>query len=216
MSQKTIVIVDDHPVVRSGVKALIEEGRSDYKVVGEADDGKQGILLAKKFKPDIVIVDMKLPDMDGIRLTEELLKVLKNTRVMIFSGYGSIHNVKASMNAGALAYLVKGAEVDILYRCLDSVTKGRRFIDPSLSDKMYDLMEPSPHNASIYKYENLTPREQEILGLIATGLSLKDIAGRLCISYKTVANHRTEMMKRLGIKNIVELIRYADDSGLTD
>lgn len=209
---KSILVIDDHPIVRSGLRMMIEN-IADYKIIGEAGNAKEGFRLAKELKPDIAIVDIRMPDMDGITLTKELLKHLKNTRIVIISAHERLEYVRSSMNAGAIGYMVKGSDSETLYKCLDFATQGKRFIDPSLSDKLYDcigLSEIPVNQAEDYngKYRSLTPREKEILRLVLQDISLADISKRLSISYKTVANHKSNVMKKFGFEKPKDMIRY--------
>ncbi|MCP4348026.1 MAG: response regulator transcription factor [Desulfobacterales bacterium] len=210
---KTIMVIDDHFVVRIGLKVLIDDNRN-YELVGEADDAKKGLRLAKKLKPDIAIVDIMLPDMDGIVLTREILKELKNTRVVIVSAHEKIHYVKESFSAGALAYMIKGADPETFYKCLDYAVNGKRFIDPTFSNEIYEVIFPdSPVNdTNEYnrKHDSLTLREQEVLRLIIQDVKLKDISERLHIAYRTVINHKSNIVRKFGFEESADLTRYLD------
>ncbi len=216
--KKTVLIVDDHPLFREGLKAII--GRDTrFEVVGEAGNGHKGRRMAEKIKPDIVIIDISLPDKSGIELTHEIRSLLGETRVLIVSMHSKIDYISEAFQAGATGYVVKESASDRLLAALDSVTKGDYFLDSSVSHQVVKkLMEFPLKEAKITDaaYGTLTPREQEIMRLLAEGLSGKEIAERLFISPKTVENHRSSIMNKLDLHSTMELVRYAARLGLID
>jgi len=216
--KKTVLIVDDHPLFREGLKAII--GRDTrFEVVGEAGNGHKGRRMAEKIKPDIVIIDISLPDKSGIELTHEIRSLLGETRVLIVSMHSKIDYISEAFQAGAMGYVVKESASDRLLAALDSVTKGDYFLDSSVSHQVVKkLMEFPLKEAKITDaaYGTLTPREQEIMRLLAEGLSGKEIAERLFISPKTVENHRSSIMNKLDLHSTMELVRYAARLGLID
>ncbi len=218
VEKKTILIVDDHPLFREGLKALI--GRhSEFEVVGEAENGKQGIKKAKKLRPDLVVMDLSLPDQSGIDVTRRIRSMLSETRVMILSMHSKIDYMTKAFQAGAQGYVVKESATERLVECLKAISKGDYFIDTSLSHKVVkNLMESGEKEAKITDagYKTLTPREQQIMGLIAEGISTKDIADKLFISPKTVENHRSNIMNKLDLHSTMELVRYAAKLGIID
>jgi len=216
--KKTIVIVDDHPLFREGLKAII--GRDDrFEVVGEAGSGSKGLMMARQLKPDLVLVDISLPDQSGIQLTRELRSLLPETRVMMVSMHTKIDYVVESMRAGAVGYMVKESAPDRLLKGLEAITNDEYFLDSSLSHEVvkrlieFPIQEAKVSDAS---YRTLTPREQEILRLLAEGLPTKEIADKLFISPKTVENHRTNIMNKLDLHSAHDLVRYAAKLGLID
>ena len=214
--RKTVVIVDDHPMFRIGLKSIL--ARDDtYEVVGEAGTAVEALKLAKKQVPDYMIIDISLPDKNGIELTREVLRLLPDCKVLIVSMHTKIFYVTEALRMGALGYLVKESTSETLLKGLDAVSKGRRFVDPSLSKEIAeDLGEAGESNMVDIAYKRLTKREQEIMRLVAEGFTTKEIAERLFISIKTVDNHRANIMNKLGIHRTVELIRYAARIGLID
>jgi len=214
--RKTVVIVDDHPMFRIGLKSILARDET-YEVVGEAGTAVEALKLAKKQVPDYMIIDISLPDKNGIELTREVLRVLPDCKVLIVSMHTKIFYVTEALRMGALGYLVKESTSETLLKGLDAVSKGRRFVDPSLSKEIAeDLGEAGESNMVDIAYKRLTKREQEIMRLVAEGFTTKEIAERLFISIKTVDNHRANIMNKLGIHRTVELIRYAARIGLID
>ena len=218
VQKKSILIVDDHPLFREGLKSII--GRNtEYCVVGEAKTGREGLQLALKLKPDLVLIDISLPDKSGIELTREIRSQLSDTRILIISMHSKIDYIAEAFQAGATGYVVKESASNGLLKALDSVIRGDYFLDSSLSHAVVESLLNFPIKVARIRddeYGRLTPREQEIMRLLAEGLSVKDIAAKLFISRKTVENHRSNIMNKLGLHNAIELIRYAARLGLID
>jgi len=212
------VIVDDHPLFREGLKAII--GRDDrFEVVGEAGSGKEGLMMARQRKPDLVLVDISLPDQSGIQLTRELRSLLPETRIMMVSMHSKIDYIVESMQAGAVGYMVKESAPDKLLQGLEAITQNEYYLDSSLSHEVVRKLIEFPRKeakVSDASYRTLTPREQEILRLLAEGLPPKEIADKLFISPKTVENHRTNIMNKLDLHSAHDLVRYAARLGLID
>jgi len=216
--KKSILIIDDHPLFREGLKAIIERD-SKFEVVGEAGTGREGLRMVKKLKPDLVLVDISLPDQSGIELTREIRSLLSDTRVMIISMHSKIDYIAEAFQAGATGYVVKESASERLLHALEYVSRDEYFLDSSVSQEVVKkLMESPAREAKITNaaYGTLTPREQEIMRLLAEGLSAKQVAEKLFISPKTVENHRSNIMSKLGLHSTVELIRYAAKLGLID
>jgi DNA-binding NarL/FixJ family response regulator len=216
--KKTILIIDDHPLFREGLKAIIERDNR-FEVVGEAGNGREGLRLAKELKPDLALVDMSLPDQSGIQLTRELKNASLKTRIMIITMHSKVDYIVKAFRAGATGYVVKESASERLLQGMDTVLKGEYFMDSSVSHKVVKkLMQFPEKGAKITdaSYDTLTPREQEIMVLLAEGLSSKEIADKLFISPKTVDNHRSNILRKLNLHSVIELIRYAARLGIID
>ncbi|PIE71433.1 MAG: DNA-binding response regulator [Deltaproteobacteria bacterium] len=213
-----ILIVDDHPLFREGLKTIVELDKR-FQVVGEAGTGRQGIHMAAELKPDIAVVDISLPDINGINVTSEVRKKAPGTRIMIVSMHSKIDYIAEAFQAGATGYVVKDSASERLIQGLEAVLKGEYFLDSSVSRQVVEKLMKFPiKEAKIAdtEYGALTPREQEIMRLLAEGSTPKEIADKLCISPKTVENHRSNIMKKLDIHSTMELVRYAAKLGLID
>ena len=216
--KKTILIVDDHCLFREGLRAIIERS-PDYEVLGEAGNGREAFRLAQKLKPDVTLLDMSLPDQSGIELTREILRCSSNTRVMIVSMHSKIDYIVGAFRAGAAGYVIKESAADRLLQGLRSILKGDYFMDTSVSQKVVKKLVGIQANEKKFidaSYDNLTPREQEIMVMVAEGFSTNEISERLFISPKTVENHRSSIMRKLNLHSTIELVRYAAKLGLID
>ena len=216
--KKSILIIDDHPLFREGLKTIIER-ETRFKVIGEAGNGHEGLKIAKTLKPDLVVMDISLPDQSGIQLTREIRSLLSDTRIIIVSMHSKIDYITEAFQAGATGYVAKESASERLVQGLEAVVNGDYFLDTSVSHAVVEnLMKIPVKEARIAdaSYGTLTPREQEIMRLLAEGLSRKEVAEKLFISPKTVENHRANIMKKLGLHSTIELIRYSAKLGLID
>jgi len=216
--KKRILIIDDHPLFREGLKRIIEN-TPKYEVVGEEGTGRQGLEMAKKLKPDIALVDVSLPDQSGIELIRNILKFSSETRILIVSMHSKVDYIVRAFQNGASGYLVKESAADMLLQGMDHVLKGDYFMDTKVSQKVVRKLVGIPKQNKIVgadSYDTLTPREQEIMVLLADGMSTNQIADKLFISPKTAENHRSSIMRKLDIHSTIELVRYAAKIGLID
>ena len=216
--QKSILIVDDHPLFREGLRAVLEPDNR-FEVVGEGQNGAEALEMVKKLDPDLVVVDISLPDRSGIELTREIRSLLPEMRIMIVSMHSKIDYIAEAFQAGATGYVVKESASESLLQGLEQVSKGDYYLDSSLSQQVVEkLIGPreKENQISHSAYGGLTPKEQEVMRLLAEGLSSKKVAEKLFISPKTVENHRASIMNKLDLHGTVELVRYAAKLGLID
>lgn len=213
-----LLVIDDHPMFREGLKAIVRASPA-YEVAAEAGSCAEALALAKSLEPDIVVVDISLPDGNGIDLARDLLALLPRARVLMLSMHSKVEFVVTAFQAGVSAYLAKDSSRDQLLHALDAVVAGRQYLDGSLSPKVVSelLLRPgSEARMADASYSKLSRREQQVLRLLAEGHAPAAIAERLFISRKTVENHRTNILSKLDIKSPVALVRYAARMGLID
>jgi DNA-binding NarL/FixJ family response regulator len=216
--KKTIVIVDDHPLVREGLKSIIISNDA-LEVIGEAENARSARKLIKELKPDLVLLDLGLPDENGFDLAREIRNMLPKTRIMIVSMHSEVDYIIRAFQAGATGYMVKESATERLLPGIERVLNGEYFMDRAVSNAVVEKLIQTPAKeikVTDAGYETLTPREQEIMVLLAEGYSAKDAAAKLFISPKTVLNHRTKIMNKLGLHSSLELMSYAAGLGLVD
>lgn len=204
-----VVIADDHHLVRKGIRALLE-GESDIDVIGEAADGQQAIDLVEKLTPEIIIIDLSMPRLDGVQATERILSMDIPTEVIILSVHDDAVMVKQLLNEGIKGYLLKESVSEELALAVRSASAGRVYISPAISNSVLTtLMATEPDDLPENQSDLLTPREREVLQLIAEGFTNNAIAEELTISVKTVEKHRANLMAKLDVHDLPTLIRKA-------
>jgi DNA-binding NarL/FixJ family response regulator len=216
--RKKIILIEDHPLFREGIKTILSRN-SRYEVIGEAGTGREGIRMASELQPDLVLLDLSLPDRRGLSLINDIIGSSPQTRILIVSMHSKIDHIVKSFQSGAMGYIVKESAADTLLAALETVLQGDYYMDTSVSQKVVRKIAHIAPKKSIPEpcgYEVLTPREQEVLALLAEGLNSIMVSEKLCISQKTVENHRTNIMRKLGLHNSIELVRYAAKIGLID
>ena len=216
--QKTILIVDDHPLVREGLVTILRPV-AGYEVVGQAENARSALKMVKELKPDLVLLDLTLPDKSGFELAREIRSMLPKTRIMIVSMHSKVDYIVKAFQAGATGFMVKESATERLLQGIERVLNGEYFMDGAVSNAVVEKLIQTP--AKVMKitdaaYDTLTPREQEVMVLLAEGYSAKEAAAKLFISPKTVENHRTKIMNKLGLHSTLELVRYAARLGLVD
>jgi DNA-binding NarL/FixJ family response regulator len=208
-----ILLADDHPVVRAGMRALLTE-LPGTEVVAEAGDGQEALRLIGEKKPDIALVDISMPGLNGLEVALRAKKEHPGTRIVILSMHSGDEFVRRALLAGAAGYLLKNADRNELEMALRAVARGDTWLSPEVSKGVVAAYTQGPRTSAGGPFEVLTPRQREVLQLIAEGLSSKEIAVRLGVSVKTVETHRTELMERLDIHGVAGLVRYAIRAGL--
>jgi len=217
-AKKTILIVDDHPLIREGLKSIIDTV-TVYEVVGQAGKARDAIQMVRKLKPDLVLLDLGLPDKNGIELSSEIRNCSPTTRILIISMHSNVDYIVKAFEAGATGYMTKESATARLLPGIAHVLNGEYFMDSSVSQAVVQKLLQTPQKEMKINddaYETLTPREQEVMVLLAEGYSAKETAATLFISPKTVENHRTNIMNKLALHSTLELVRYAARLGLVD
>ena len=209
-----ILIADDHGIVREGLKTLLDK-QSNIEVVGEGEDGQMAVQLAEQLQPDIVIIDMSMPNLNGIEATRLILQHSPNTRVIILSMHSDKHIVKDALEAGASAYVLKTYLFDEMLRALEVVAEGGRYLSPRITDVVVDDYVGKTPGRDSAVTPKLTGRERQIVQFVAEGKTVKEISLLLHISPKTADTNRRQIMNKLGISSVAELTKYAIREGLT-
>jgi len=209
-----IVLADDHKITRDGLRALLEQ-QPNMKVVGEAENGRDAIRLALNLQPDVVVMDISMPEMNGIEATRQIRADLPGTKVIALSMYADRRYVTGMLKAGVSGYLLKNCAFDELVTAIAAIVENESYLSPRIADT---VMKDYTHilrqdDASID--EILTNREREVLQLIAEGMSTRQIAERIHLSVKTVETHRQQIMRKLNAKSVAELTKIALREGLT-
>jgi two-component system, NarL family, response regulator NreC len=209
----SIILADDHPVVRQGMQALLE-AEPDFSVIGEAGDGLESVRLVEKLRPDVLVLDLMMPGLSGLEVLRIIRKRSPRTRVVVLSMHENNAFVAEALKNGASAYVLKGSDKENLIRAVHEAAAGRRFLSPPVTERAIDAYIEQARAAQLDPHETLTARERQVLQLAADGKTGAEIAGRLHISHRTVENHRASVMRKLGVKNQSELVRYALRRGL--
>lgn len=213
-----IIIIDDHSLIREGLKTILSRNER-YEIVGESDCGHEGFRLAKKLKPDLVLLDLSLPDIGGLNLIQDILNAYDDTRILIISMHSNIDYIAKAFQLGAMGYIVKESAAETLLNAIEIIFKGQYFMDTSVSQQVVKKLAGFTEKESVRHsngYESLTPREQEVMTLLAEGMPISQVADRLFISPKTAENHRSKIMRKLNLRSSIELVRYAAKIGLID
>jgi DNA-binding NarL/FixJ family response regulator len=209
-----VLLADDHKIVRDGLRVLIERCH-DMQVIAEAEDGRKALQLARKHKPDVVIMDISMPDLNGIDATRQILEEVPGAKVIALSMHSDKQFVDGMLRAGAVGYLLKDCAADELIQCIRIVLSGRICLSPGITGFLVDEYLHPTRDEVLAPRTELSVREREVLQLIAEGRSTKDIANSLHISIKTVETHRKNIMEKANLHSVAELTKYAIRNGLT-
>ena len=213
MNETTIVLADDHHLVRQGLRALLE-AEPGFCLVGEAGDGLEALELVRRLQPDVIVLDLVMPGLNGLEVTRQVKDGCPRTRVVILSMHANEAYVLEALKNGASAYVLKDSSVIELVRAVREVAAGRRYLSPPLSERAIETYIQKAQELTLDAYETLTNREREVLHLAAEGHSNPEIADRLSISSRTVETHRANMMRKLDLHSQTDLIRYALQRGI--
>ena len=210
----TILLVDDHRMMREGLRLILDQ-ESDFQVVGEAADGRVALELSGTLQPDIVVMDIGMPDLNGIEATRKIREKCPRAQIVALSTYSDKRYVLGMLEAGASGYVLKSAAAEELVRAIQQVVRGEKYLSPDLTgtvvhEYVQRMLTPGTTSGQI-----LGPREREVLQLIAEGKTSKEIAAQLYISVKTVDMHRQNIMNKLELHSVAELTKYAIREGLT-
>lgn len=209
-----ILIADDHLVIRAGLRLLLER-HEDFTVVAEADDGRQAVDLAAQYKPDVAVMDVAMPNMNGIEATRQITSADPSIAVVMLSMYTDETYVMRALRSGAKAYLLKSSAETDLIQAVRAVREGKSFFSPVVSRMLLeDYVRQMGQKGVEDSYDLLTPREREILQLVAEGKANKDVATHLGLSLHTVETHRTKILQKLNLHSVPELILYAVRKGI--
>jgi DNA-binding NarL/FixJ family response regulator len=213
----TVLLADDHTVVRQGLRILLE-AEDDMKVVGEAETGLQAVQMSKRLRPDVIVLDVAMPVLNGLEATRQITREVPQTKVLILSSYSHDEYVRQLIEEGAIGYLTKQTAANDLLKAIREAVKGNAFFSPSISKRLLDqCREAFAHGGTIKKKTGrLTLREAEVLQLIAEGQANKQIAAELSISIKTVEKHRQQVMNKLNIHDVAGLTRHAIAKGIIE
>ncbi|MEI7899601.1 MAG: response regulator transcription factor [bacterium] len=213
----TVLLAEDHMIVREGLKKLLES-ESDIEVVGEATTGRQAVQLTQKLRPDVVIMDIAMPQMNGLEATRQILKADPSVKILILSAHSDDAYVESVTALGAVGYLIKQTSAHFLAAAIREVHKGKTFFSPTVAKRFQKRQQESLDRKGLPKANgvHLSSREVEVLQLVAEGEANKQIAGKLEISIKTVEKHRDHLMRKLDIHDTAGLTRYAIEAGIIE
>jgi DNA-binding NarL/FixJ family response regulator len=207
-----ILLVDDHKLMREGLRSILEK-EAAFSIVGEAGSGREAVRLAEKLRPDVVVMDVAMSDLNGIEATRQIKALVPKTAVVALSSHSDRRYVKAILDAGASAYVLKANAYEQLKRGVDAACRGLKYLCAEVTSQIIDSALQEGTAGSVW--EILGAREREVLQLLAEGLTSSQIAQRLHVSPSTVETHRRNIMRKLDVHNVAELTKYAIREGLT-
>ena len=214
MKKITVLIADDHAIVREGIRLILES--DGVKVVADAEDGLEAVREAQRVKPDVVLMDLAMPLLNGVEATRRIIRERPTTEVIILSSYSDDGHVQQALEAGASGYIMKETASKDLLRAVREARKGSAYFSPPIAMRLVKQCRKSNPQSKTPAPAELTSRQTEVLQLIAEGYSSKAMAARLCLSLKTVEKHRQVVMDKLDIHNVAALTRYAVSTGVVE
>jgi two-component system response regulator NreC len=209
----SVVVADDHHIVRRGLRALLA-GEPGIQVLGEAADGLEAVTVVERFRPDVLVLDLMMPGINGLEVTRQVRHRAPRTRVVILSMYGDEGYILEALRNGALAYVLKDADPRDLLTAVREAASGRRYLSPPLSERAVAAYLEKSRTSAPEGYETLTTREREVLHLVAEGRTNAQVGDRLGISPRTADTHRTNLMRKLNLHSQTDLVRYALQRGI--
>ncbi len=214
MNKIKVLLAEDHTIVRKGLRSLLAD-ESGIQVVGEAEDGQQAVQKTIQLLPDVVVMDITMPVLNGLEATRQIKKLCPQVKVVVLTVHTTAEHIFQILRAGASAYVVKQGAVNELIEAIQTACRGETYLSPAISRQLVDEYGRRAE-AMADRYERLTSREREVLQMIAEGRTNREIAGLLHITVKTVEAHRAHLMDKLGLRSIAELTRYALHKGMID
>jgi DNA-binding NarL/FixJ family response regulator len=208
-----VLVADDQPLVRSGFRMIIEE-RSDLELVGEAEDGQEAIVLASELDPDVILMDIRMPTLDGVEATRRLVDDGSRARILVLTTFDLDEYVYAAVNAGASGFLLKDVQPEQLVDAIRVVAAGNSLFGPAATQRLLDRFAPPPSAGAATRIEQLTEREREILKLIAQGRSNAELAQQLYLSEATIKTHVSAILRKLAVRDRVQAVIVAYEAGL--
>lgn len=212
-----ILIVDDQSLFREALKTLLSAS-TDFEIVGDASNGEEALRMVLQHSPDIVLMDLRMPIMDGVESTKRILQMGKSTKVIVLTTFDDDENVFEALRAGAVGYLLKDVSSEKLYEAIKAANQGEYFLLPSITAKVVSefsrISKPAPKNQEMFLPDPLSPREIEIIRLVATGASNKEIADKLVISEGTVKNHLSSILSKLSVRDRMQAVLKAKELGI--
>ena len=211
-----ILIADDHGLVRCGTRTLLQAHHRCWKIVGEAANGREAVEMAINLKPDVAIVDITMPDLDGVEVTRQIRELVPDVKVLVLTMHDSHQMVRRALDAGANGYLLKSDHTDYLPKAVQAIAENKRFLTPAIRQIVLDGFINARNKTEDEKHAGLriTSRELEIIRLLAEGKSNKEVSTQLGITVRTVETHRSKIMLKLGLHSLAELIHYAMRDGI--
>ena len=208
MNKLRIILADDHETIRDGLKLLVNS-RSDMEVIGEADNGRTALQLADESSPDVVVMDISMPELNGLQATKKLKEKCPHVNVLILTRHTEPGYLRELLQAGASGYVLKQSKSEELIRAILAVAAGQTYLDPAVTERAVTQLRESGQDARKVSDAKLTAREADVLRLIALGYVNKEVAVRLNLSVKTVEAHKSNAMNKMGMKSRVDIVRYA-------